>query len=604
MADSTSNAEIVVPGSVASSAWSEVVQAAVVDAQALPEKVEFVHNLTNAMEDLCKKHGGPTQFLEHMLSATEDRVALAQWMKTTFPMVDDTTYTLTRTLPAVDEEELGNLAPLTVPVACLGWERWVSLKSPIGETVCMELTHEIVTDGFITMGDPLLVLQPEEGVSAPYGTIDGTTDGLGLFSLGYVKGHARVTTITAMLLLIHADDIDLKTKHPKLFTSLLRVKVHHRPQSSRVQWGLKNCKLSCRGAIRRAPNVITFASMMFKIYKGGNQQYAEFVKEWNRTSARTHQLIGSRAVTLKLLLESAPTSVIEHLVNHVAKFTWDRCAFSDDALSSKRIYPHFQFRCTVSKAWQNRMKTSEASMQLMLDRVCYEHEHALPHMRRKVAKTTLEDLACQAAVVLAIERELQANSNVPPSQLEAWAIQWAHGDVMVGVEVSAALLAKDDTFNPMEMPSVKAILAAHALGAPVTNPALQEAQNNLKEDEYQLCLKQLKYDVKVIRTWMQKYRDHEAAIFHKKQDWALARKAKAKQAADRFFALYCDVIVWESVDKVLIKIQDFIKDKAKTHRRDASECIMLGMLNWISPSLTSSQQQQANYLFGGGGSRL
>ena len=78
-----------------------------------------------------------------------------------------------------------------------------------------------------------------------------------------------------------------------------------------MEEGMKNMKISTQGSIRRAPNVIQNLYMASKLVSFGLPHFNEFIKEWNKRSAPSHRIVGKRALTLKLLFESAPEACNE-----------------------------------------------------------------------------------------------------------------------------------------------------------------------------------------------------------------------------------------------------------------------------------------------------
>jgi hypothetical protein len=83
-------------------------------------------------------------------------------------------------------------------VATLGWAPGVvSIKPSAENFVVTKLVEQILVDGFVTNGEPLLVSQPEvlQGEGSKVGKIT-------CFSLGYVKGQARAVALLLVLSVI------------------------------------------------------------------------------------------------------------------------------------------------------------------------------------------------------------------------------------------------------------------------------------------------------------------------------------------------------------------------------------------------------------------
>ena len=265
-----------------------------------------------------KKHGGPYQYLHANMPTPAERNSFAQVLFKWLPEQDDTIYHHKLVIPAVDEEKRSEVGCICFHIAALGYCESCTTKPPPFEDVADELVDEIFKDGFVTSGDPLLVQQPPElkpTAENPNGIgfeklWDGDQNGtLPPHSLGYVKGMARSCTILTILHLAHSHSHDLGNLHPKLYTSCLRVWAVHSPESSKRCIALKNAKLSARGSIRKPPNVITILFMGKRLADCGDTDFPAFLKAFNQQSSRAHQVVGKKAMALKLLL-NAPSEVM------------------------------------------------------------------------------------------------------------------------------------------------------------------------------------------------------------------------------------------------------------------------------------------------------
>ena len=76
-----------------------------------------------------------------------------------------------------------------VKLTDLGFDEECSSKEPFA-SVCVKLAAEFQKDGFVTDGEPLRVRHRQDFAD-------------GMFSLGFVKGLARASTMLAYLLLMH-----------------------------------------------------------------------------------------------------------------------------------------------------------------------------------------------------------------------------------------------------------------------------------------------------------------------------------------------------------------------------------------------------------------
>ena len=191
----------------------------------------------------------------------------------------------------------------------MGFSPDCSLKPAPGADLFLQLSAQILQDGFVTAGDPLLVVQSRDPANSTKAVQLWSGDGgqpLGTFSLGYLKGMARATAALALLHRIFVLEVDLKSVHPVLHESIRAVSVHHVSMGSKLAEALQNMKLSARGSIRKKTNIIQTVVIVKNLLQHGLSDYQVLVRRWNEMSAENDHIIGKRAMALKLLFESAP----------------------------------------------------------------------------------------------------------------------------------------------------------------------------------------------------------------------------------------------------------------------------------------------------------
>ena len=210
-------------------------------------------------------------------------------------------------------------------------------------------------------------------------------------------------------------------------------------------------------------------------------------------TTRQHQLVGKRAVAIKLLFEVPPRAGLESILDHVGSMGWDSCVWTEDVLACKKIYPNHKF-ASKSKKWTPRVKTSDESFLLLVGRAQNVHEMSNPNLKFRLTPANAEALAERAAACLAMARELQLQVPIPEKTiLDAFVEPWRMGSEHVDFELQAVLMDKADTFDvAMHMPTLKKLVDDHVFSTPVSQT--KDAQKALDSDTFQLLMKQMEYD--------------------------------------------------------------------------------------------------------------
>ena len=278
-------------------------------------------------------------------------------------------------------------------------------------------------------------------------------------TVGYLKGRARMENL---LLLLHINfklSFHLRDVHPALFTSVLRIYAHHLPQSSRREEALSNMQISCKGSLRKAPNIVTISKMSCNLKAVGDADFQSFVKLWNERAPRMHKITGQKAIGLKYLLEVMQPELLELVLEHVGSEGWVKCAFSDDNLGNKKIYPPTQYPAK-GKVWLARLKVTHHTMSLHFQHLIHEHENSPAYLKRKQNKQDMEKLAERAAAVYHCGQEVL---QLVPACTIALIEKYIYNPYIVGegglhVEMTGAILEKSDTFNLRELTAVKELI--------------------------------------------------------------------------------------------------------------------------------------------------
>ena len=553
---------------------------------------DFINHAEQIFKDMCAKYGGPAQYLRALLKDEAAQQEFLNYLWQKYPESETAQFHRGPKFP-----DVGSSTQFFLHVGALGFLAMHSTKPEPLESVCLELNAEILKDGFVTDGDPLILAGSIEHVklSVPWPPESGGLP-LAAFSASYIKGMARCCTLLALLHLCKVDGVEIKDVHPKLWSSCCLIAATHRPHADRRSEALENFKLSCRGSIRKPPNVITFVGTVFNLGLTEEKDFTSFAKDWNKASSKQFQITGQKAMTLKLMVTTAPRNVVDSILSCVSSFGWAGCPYSDDSLSSRKIYPGFQFRCTTSRKWMTRLKTSAASMSLHIQKVGSVHGSTPWYMRGKMEKTTMESLAEQAAATYNIGLEIQKEVPIPDSVLkDTWMDRWANGCPRMDSEIQSALADKSDSWGFNDSTVAREIIQMHMTNAPIGVP-LKETQQ-LEQDDFDLMMKKIVYDQDVWRVFLRKYSGYNSATYFKKLDWRKTVEATCLGYAKDILTSCVTLMVWQPRSEETIR--EFVNMKRDLQKKCiGDEIISIAYMNWTAPSSIPGNRQEAmNNLF-------
>ena len=161
------------------------------------------------------------------------------------------------------------------------------------------------------------------------------------------------------------DGCSLQQYHPTLWASVRRI------YAQLVVWDnlrsqiFHRNKIDARGSIRKAPNVISWTTSLDKLRQAGDKDAGAIIKAWNNEASRQHQIVGAKAQALKNVLGLMPANIfINCVLPAVSELGWERCPWTDETFSNKRIFPGAGPRAG-DNAWKKRLTVTETSMGVM-----------------------------------------------------------------------------------------------------------------------------------------------------------------------------------------------------------------------------------------------
>ena len=246
---------------------------------------------------------------------------------------------------------------------------------------------------------------------------------------------------------------------------------------------------------------------------------------------------------------------------HVSEFGWEGSIWSEDSLATKRMFPGYLFPTKV-KSWNNRLRTSEASMRLAVRRLQNNHSKLPAYMRKKADTAKAEQIAERAAVVENLARELLARIPINEAILNVeWRDAWADGSDVIDVEVQALLMDKrDDLDITVHVPLFKKLIDQHYQKAPVScGPPNETQQEKIDIDAYTLFVEQSEYDTKAFWNWHRKCSNVFVGRHHAIQEWALMRRKKCEDVAAAYMDSCIKTSTWQdgNIEQLTASVMDF-----------------------------------------------
>ena len=194
---------------------------------------------------------------------------------------------------------------------------------------------------------------------------------------------------------------------------------------------------------------------------------------------------------------------------HVGEYGWEKSAWSDNTLSTKKLYPNHQY-AAKAKVWLPRLRTTVRSMALTVQRVHAEHRKTPTWMKKKIDAARVEQLSERAAVIVALEAELMQRMPLDVAKVQAeWSNAWAEGSDHVDIEVQSLVLEKDEKLDvTLNITIFRKLIDDHLHNQPVRGGDAGENAEHLDSeidvDRFELTMKQVKYDQVVFANWMKK----------------------------------------------------------------------------------------------------
>ena len=339
----------------------------------------------------------------------------------------------------------------------------------------------------------------------------GFEEVLPAFSVALHKGCGRVATLHLLLTMCIDDEIDLQQIAPNVWKSFRCLRFYNVEFSTLRDQTFNNFKLSCRGAIRKPPNVISWVVMLGRMTEAGDRDVGAILRQWNRDNVKAANVVGAKAQAVKSVLEVASPETKNILVAHVSEFGWEHAMLNEDGLASKKLFPGNHFRTVGSKTWSARQVVTKESSHIMFRGVLERFKKLPDLLRKKMSKQQLEVYVETASVLVAFAAEAVA-AGLPDAVVQAEFVEkWVSGDPRISMDMSSAMLEKTDAFSIRDVPCIKELLdraagigSAADVDITMQENAFKKQSAYLQQSEYKLLIQHVEYDCKLWRVYESK----------------------------------------------------------------------------------------------------
>ena len=150
-------------------------------------------------------------------------------------------------------------------------------------------------DGFLTNTEPLHITEL---------MVSAEQYNLGVHSIGYIKGQARMTTLLCILSRVIDISVvpSMQQSLPKLYESSRTIWCYRFHFESKRAELFANFFTSARGAIRKLPNTLQWVASLKKLSTTEEAGATTIIKAWNANVSRTSQLIGAKSMGVRNVL--------------------------------------------------------------------------------------------------------------------------------------------------------------------------------------------------------------------------------------------------------------------------------------------------------------
>lgn len=261
------------------------------------------------------------------------------------------------------------------------------------------------------------------------------------------------------------------------------------------------------------------------------------------------------------MLEKTPPSCLALLSETVSEMGWGGCPFTEDGLSSKKLYPGWVYKHS-KKNWENKCAVTEDSMLLMLRQVISEWRKDA--YRRKPARKALEEASEMAALVDWVRKTVLSTTPLSPETVQTCLVDVFadNTNAALQLELACAVNEKPSDFSPHCLTVIRDALQAHASQAATQvnggNPAKKMIlENNLEHESFALLQDTILHDVNMTIAHNNKVQSYQSLAYWKELDWKRKSREKVEEGVKSFMDTCVRLVATDNPDQVIKQYVDF-----------------------------------------------
>ena len=342
-----------------------------------------------------------------------------------------------------------------------------------------------------------------------------------------------------MLMLAHVIlnelKVDVQLLNPSLHQSLLAVYCRlGTAASDSATIAMENARLSARGVIRKAHDVITWAGKLHTLKLQG-LQLAEIIKKYNESATKDSAIQGAKRMGLVALLD-LPEQCLSLLLQHVSEFGFDGCAFNETAFSNKKPMRGFQPRANSDRAWQKRLAATSEGYELLVRYVHCSHARKPSAIRSKLDTAAMTEATQMSQLLISCLQEIQDQHALPGGAKDKILQDFVDGDNNLELELQGAISELKKGWQPAELTPFRELIATCIAKRDGKLKALQKgpkiSAGQLEKQAFEVLLSSLQHGVDTHAVWKAKCLDRDSVVHFQRLSHTSARHTRAREIAD------------------------------------------------------------------------